>query len=139
MPKPKRTVKIHAPTKPGDEVSIIGSSTICASRLHTFNGLLWADLDELCATEGDTADVGEDVVRDHQTDWDEEPDHALEDIVHYEMGLHNDQVQCHVCPSELRELKLVVALLERADEEDEACDDQLLNSRCGLVINSPIT
>jgi len=90
--------------------------------IHTFNGLLGADLDQLCATESDTADVREDIVGDDQADWQEEPDHALKDVVHDEVRLHNNQVESHVSPSELSELELVVALLERTNEEDEAWD-----------------
>jgi hypothetical protein len=86
----------------------------------TFNGLLRADLNKLSAAECDTTDVCEDVVGDDKTDWQEEPDHALENVVHDEVRLHNDQVKSHVGPGELSELELVVALLERANEEHEA-------------------
>ena len=88
--------------------------------IHTFNGLLGADLDQLRTAESDTADVREDIVGDDQADGQEEPDHALEDVVHDEVRLHNDQVKSHVGPGELSELELVVALLERANEEHEA-------------------
>ena len=36
------------------------------------------------------------------------------------MRLYHNQVERHVGPCELCELELVVSLLERADEEDEA-------------------
>ena len=88
--------------------------------VHTFNSLLGADLDQLCASKSDTADVREDIVRDDQADRQEEPDHALEDVVHDEVRLHDNQVESHVSPSELSELKLVVTLLKRANEEHEA-------------------
>lgn len=91
----------------------------CSVLTHTFDCLLWADLDQLGATEGDTADVCEDVVCDYQADRQEEPDHAFKDIVHDEVRLHDDQVKSHVGPSELGELELVVTLLKRANEEDE--------------------
>jgi hypothetical protein len=87
---------------------------------HTFDGLLRANLDQLSAAERNTANICEDVVGDNQADWQEEPDHALEDIVHDEVRLHNDEVESHVSPSELGKLELVVALLERTYEEDEA-------------------
>ena len=90
--------------------------------IHTFNGLLGADLDQLRTAESDTADVREDIVGDDQADGQEEPDHAFKDVVHDEVCLHDNQVESHVSPSELSELELVVALLERADEEDEAWD-----------------
>jgi hypothetical protein len=88
--------------------------------IQTFNGLLRADLDQLCATKSDTADVGEDIVGDDQADGQEEPDHALEDVVHDEVRLHDNEVESHVSPSKLSELELVVTLLERTNEEDEA-------------------
>jgi hypothetical protein len=88
--------------------------------MHTFDGLLRADLDQLSAAECDTANVCEDVVGDDQADWQEEPDHALKDVVHDEVRLYDDEVESHVSPSELSKLELVVALLERTNEEDEA-------------------
>jgi hypothetical protein len=90
--------------------------------IHTFNGLLGADLDQLRATESDTADVREDIIGDNQADRQEEPDHALEDVVHDEVRLHDNQVESHVSPGELGELELVVTLLERSNEEHEAWD-----------------
>ena len=88
--------------------------------LLTLDGLLRANLNKLRAAESDTTDVCEDVVGDDKTDWQEEPDHALENVVHDEVRLHDNQVESHVSPSKLSELELVVTLLERADEEDEA-------------------
>lgn len=88
--------------------------------IRTFNSLLGADLDQLCAAESDTADVRKDIVGDDQADRQEEPDHALENVVHDEVRLHDNQVESHVSPSELSELELVVTLLERTNEEDEA-------------------
>lgn len=85
-----------------------------------FYRLLRRQLDELCLSKGDSADVCEDVVDNDQTDREEEPDHTLEDVVHDEVSLNNDQVESHVGPSKLRELELVVALLERCHKEDEA-------------------
>lgn len=86
-----------------------------------FDGLFGGELDQLSAAEGDAADVGEDVVCDNEGGGKEEPDHALEDVVHDEVCLHHNQIQCHMRPSKLGELKAVVALLERGDEEHEAC------------------
>jgi len=87
---------------------------------RTFDGLFRAELDELGAAKGNAADVGEYVVGDDQHDGQEEPDHSLEDVVHDEVRLYHDQVESHVCPGELRELELVVPLLQRANEEDES-------------------
>jgi hypothetical protein len=118
MANPNKTVKIHAPTKPA-EVSLASRFKNVAVSL-TLDGLLRADLNKLRATESDTADVCEDVVGDDETDWQEEPDHALENVVHDKVRLHNDQVEGHVGPGELGELELVVTLLERANEEHKA-------------------
>jgi hypothetical protein len=95
----------------------------------TFHSLLGRKLYQLSAAEGDTADISEDVVRNNKTNWQEEPDHTLEDIVHNEMGQNHDEEQSHVRPSELRELESIVAFPQRADEEDEACESyQFLSS-----------
>jgi len=87
---------------------------------EAFNGLLGGELDELGATESDTADVGKNVVGDDESGGQEEPNHALKDIVHDEVSLNVDEEQGHVRPGELRELELEVVLLERADEENES-------------------
>lgn len=87
---------------------------------HTFHRLLWRDLDELGPAKCNTAHVGKDVVDDDQAHGQEEPDHALKDVVHDEVSLHHDQVQSHVGPGELGELESVVAFLEGSNEEDEA-------------------
>lgn len=84
--------------------------------------LLGGELDQLGAAEGDAADVGEDVVADDERGGQEEPDHALEDAVHDEVGLDDDEVEGHVSPGEVGELELEVAGLEVGDEEDEADD-----------------
>ncbi len=89
---------------------------------EAFDGFFRGELDELGAAEGDAADVGEDVVCDDEADGEEEPDHAFEDVVHDEVGLHDYEVEGHVRPAELGELEAVVAFFERADEEDEAND-----------------
>lgn len=88
--------------------------------IRTFNSLLGTDLDQLCATKSDTTDVGKDIVGDDQADRQEEPDHAFKDVVHDKVRLHDNQVESHVSPGELSELELVVTLLKRTDEEDEA-------------------
>ena len=87
----------------------------------TLNSLLGWKLDELGTTEGNATDVGEDVVGDNQRCREEEPDHTLENVVHDEMGLYDDQVESHVRPGELGELEAVVAFLERANKEDKSC------------------
>jgi hypothetical protein len=99
---------------------VLGVVSEDAAILLTFDGLLRANLNKLSAAESDTTDVCEDVVGNDQTDWQEEPNHALEDIVHDKVRLYDDQVESHVGPGELGELELVVAFLERANEEHEA-------------------
>lgn len=82
--------------------------------------LLGGDLDQLVAAKGDAAEVGEDVVcYDHGYGQDE-PDEALEDVVDDKVGLADDEEEGHVRPGKLGELELVVTLLQREDEEDEA-------------------
>lgn len=85
--------------------------------------LFGRDLDELVTAEGDTAKVGEDVVRYDHANRQNEPDEALEDVVDDEVRLADDEEESHVGPGELCELELVVALLQRKDEEDEAWQD----------------
>lgn len=107
--------------------------------MDTFDSLLRANLDELCTAESDTADIGEDIVGDDKADGQEEPDHALKDVVHDEVGLYNDQIERHVGPGELSELELVVALLERSDEENEACSTSVIYSFSMTILYIPIT
>lgn len=87
---------------------------------ESFDSLFGRNLDKLSAAEGDAADVCEYVVGDDEGCREEEPNHAFEDVVHDEVCLDYDQVESHVRPGELSELEAVVALLEGADEEDEA-------------------
>lgn len=126
----------------GHEVAEDNSANPCAE--ETFNGLLGGKLDQLGATKGDTADVGEDIVGNDQRGGKEEPDHALEDVVHDEVGLDHNQIQCHVCPSKLGELESVVALLERSDKEHESYRNQLAYANTkmkkqGVVSICPLT
>lgn len=90
------------------------------SAYETLDRLLGRQLDELRATKGDTADVGEDVIGNNEGGGQEEPDHAFEDVVHNEVGLADDEVKGHMRPGEVGKLELVVAGLERRDEEDKA-------------------
>ena len=73
--------------------------------------LLGGQLDQLRASEGDAADVGEDVVCDDKGGRREEPDEPFEDVVHDEVGLDDEQEERHVCPGEHGELELVMPLL----------------------------
>ena len=70
--------------------------------------------------KGDTAEVGKDVVRYDHTNRQNEPDEAFEDVVDDEVRLADNEEEGHVGPGELRELELVMALLQREDEKDEA-------------------
>jgi hypothetical protein len=89
---------------------------------EAFDSLFRTDLDELSTTESNTTEVCKDIVGDDQSSREEEPDHALENVVHDEMGLDDNQVESHVGPGELLELELVVTFFKRDDEEDEAHD-----------------
>ena len=84
--------------------------------------LLGRQLDQLSTAKGDTADIGKDVIADDERRRQEEPDHALKDVVHDEVGLDDDEVEGHVRPGKVGELELEVAGLEVGDEEDEADD-----------------
>lgn len=84
--------------------------------------LLGGDLDQLVAAEGDAAEVCEDVVCYDHGNGQDEPDEALEDVVDDKVGLADNEEEGHVRPGKLGELELVVALLQREDEEDEACE-----------------
>ena len=86
----------------------------------TLHSLLGTNLNQLRPTKRDPADIGEDIIGNNQAHRQEEPDHAFEDVVHDEVGLDDDEVKRHMSPGELGELEAVVALLEGADEEDEA-------------------
>lgn len=91
------------------------------------------------APEGDTADVGEDVVGDDQRSRQEEPDHAFEDAVHDEVCLDVDEVESHVGPGELGELETVVPLLQRTDEEHEAYTQSVSHTTHGQLQPSRLT
>ena len=84
--------------------------------------LLGRDLNEGCPSKRDTAEVGKDVVGDDHGHGENEPDKSLKDVVDDKVRLSNDEEKGHVRPSKLGELELVVALLERTNEEDEAWD-----------------
>lgn len=74
----------------------------------------------MCPAEGDTANVGEYVVADDEGSRQEEPDHALENVVHNEVGLNYNKVKGHVRPGEVGELEFKVACFQVGDKEDEA-------------------
>ena len=70
-------------------------------------------------TEGDATDVREDVIGNDKGGGKKEPNHAFEDVIHYEMCLNVDEDESHVRPCELGELKAVMALLQGTDEKDK--------------------
>ena len=90
---------------------------------EALNSLLRRELDELGTAEGNATNVGENVVGNNQGCWEEKPDHPLENVVHDEMGLYDDQVKSHVRPSELGELEAVVTFFKRTNKEDEPCKE----------------
>lgn len=91
---------------------------------ETLDGLLWGELDEGRAPDGDTPYIREDVVADDERCRDPEPDHALKDVVDDEMARDDDQHERHVHPAEEPELLLEVPSLERHDETNETDDVQ---------------
>lgn len=90
----------------GQEKSEYKRENPCAE--ESLDGLFRGQLYQLCSPEGYTNNVGEDVIGDNQTDWQEEPDHALKHIVHNKVGLDNNEIEGHVGPCELRKLKSVM-------------------------------
>lgn len=82
--------------------------------------LLRRDLDQRSAAESDATKIGEDVVDYDESDWKEEPNEALEDVVDHKVRLAYDEEERHVGPSELAELESVLPFLQGRDEEDEA-------------------
>lgn len=90
----------------------------CADK--TLNRLLGRKLDELRASKRNAADISEDIVGNDERGGDEEPDQTLEDVVHDEVSLDDQEEEGHVRPSEHGELELVVSLLQGDDEEHEA-------------------
>lgn len=87
---------------------------------EALDGLLRRQLDQLSASKGDTADISEDVIGDDKCSGEEEPNHALENVVHHKVSLNHNQVQRHMGPGKLGELESIVSLLQRSDKEHEA-------------------
>lgn len=81
--------------------------------------LLWGQLNELSASESYTTKVCEDIVANDKGNWQKEPDHPFEDVVHNKMRLDDDKIERHMCPCKLGELESVVAGLKGCDEENE--------------------
>lgn len=88
---------------------------------EALNRLLGGKLDELRSPKSYAANIGKDVIGYYKRGRKEKPNHALEDVVHYEMSLDDDQIQRHVRPGELGKLKTIVAFREGANKKDEAC------------------
>jgi hypothetical protein len=92
------------------------------SAQEAFPGLFRRDLNERCPSKGNSAKVCKYVIRYHHRYRQDEPYEALEDIVNDKVGLSDDQEESHMRPGKLGELELVMALLQRIYEEDEADD-----------------
>lgn len=88
---------------------------------EAFNRLFRRNVDEQRAPKSYAADISKDIIGYYERGRKEEPDHALENVVHDEMSLDDYQIQRHVRPCELSKLETVVASLERANKENEAC------------------
>ena len=54
--------------------------------------LLWADLDKLRPAKRNPADIGPDIICDDECARKDQPDHALEDVVHDKVRLNDDQI-----------------------------------------------
>lgn len=102
----------------GHEITKGNGAGPCAE--ESLNSLLRGELNKLCPSKANTANIGEDIIGDDQRSGKEEPDHALENVVHDKVSLNNNQIQSHMGPSKLGELESVVALLQRSDKEDES-------------------
>jgi hypothetical protein len=57
---------------------------------EAFPCLLWGDLNERRAAKGDATDIRKDIVCDDHGHGQEEPNHALEDVIDDEMSLANN-------------------------------------------------
>jgi hypothetical protein len=75
------------------------------------HGLLGRQFNELSAAKCDAADVGKNIIGNDEGGRQKEPNHALENIVHDKVSLHNDEVQRHVCPCKVGKLEFVVSSL----------------------------
>lgn len=103
----------------------------------TLDGLLRGKLNELRSPKADTAYISKNVIGDDQRSREEEPDHALEDVVHDKVGLDNNQIQSHVRPGKLGELESVVSLLQRSNEEHESYRAELAEKKESSRITYP--
>lgn len=84
------------------------------------HSLFRRETNERGAPEDLAPDVGEYVVADDEGRGDEEPDEALEDVVHDKVARDDDEEEGHVDPAEETELLLEVALFQGHDEAHEA-------------------
>ena len=73
-----------------------------------------------CPSKGNSAEIGENVVGNDHGYGKDEPNESFKNVVDDEVRLSDNQEKGHVGPGKLRELELVMALLQREDEEDEA-------------------
>jgi hypothetical protein len=74
----------------------------------------------LGSSKRDAADIGKNIVDDDEAGGQQEPNHALKDIVDNEMGLDDNEIQCNMCPSKLCELEPIVTFLKGSNEENKA-------------------
>lgn len=86
---------------------------------ETFNSLFGRQFDKLSTSKRDSTYIGEDIVGNYKRCGKEEPDHALEYVIHDKVGLDYNQVEGHMCPCKLRELKSVVAFFQRSNKKDK--------------------
>lgn len=91
--------------------------------------LLGRDLDKGGPAKGNSAEIGENVIGNDHGRGQDEPDVAFENVVDDKVRLADNEKKGHVGPCKLGKLELVVALLQREDKEDEACEGQLGETR----------
>lgn len=87
---------------------------------ESFPRLLWRELNQWSAPARESPNESEDVVDNHQSAREEEPDQTFEDVGDVEAGLENNRRQSGESPSQLHELNLVHPLSKTQHESDEA-------------------
>ena len=85
-----------------------------------FDCFLWGETDKRSSSPYHSTDICENVVRDDETNWKEEPDQSLKDRIDNEMRLEDDEEKCHVSPTELRKLIGIRSRRQCHDKEHEA-------------------
>jgi len=122
---PKSTVKIQAPTKPS--TVFFGDNLIKGVRPNVIPQRYAKISFTITSAEGSMNQMSPSLVavsimapRFGRL--------SLQDVVHDEMRLDNNEIECHMSPRELSKLELQVSLLEGSDEKDKSCEIAQLSS-----------